>query len=239
MRPANHDGPQRYGLPEAIRATIAEYLYEAFDNSDALIANLDRWTQQRIADENLAKVMLVIESSDPAEACYRDLVREIDSEAETGIFLVNEAAGPEHLRHLVGEPGVSGELRQNLKPIAAILFPEEASRSADTLDVVRTNIQARHDRAHLDASVSEIIMGFLMDDATAVQDMTSVMRALAYTYHEDAVRRRCNLPVLLNDMEIRDLRTMMIELKERGGDYEERASEIRRDADTRCGIPLS
>ena len=57
MRPANHDGPQRYGLPEAIRATIAEYLYAAFDNSDALIANLDRWTQQRIADENLAKVV--------------------------------------------------------------------------------------------------------------------------------------------------------------------------------------
>jgi hypothetical protein len=44
---------------------------------------------------------------------------------------------------------------------------------------------------------------------------------------------------LLDDMEIRDLRTMMIELKERGGDYEERTSEIRRTADSRYRIPLS
>ena len=82
-------------------------------------------------------------------------------------------------------------------------------------------------------------MGFQMDDATAVHDMTSVMRSLAYTYHEDVVRRRCDLPVLLDDMEIRDLRTMMTKLKERGGDYDERANEIRRTADSRYRIPLS
>jgi len=45
--------------------------------------------------------------------------------------------------------------------------------------------------------------------------------------------------VLLDDKEIRDLRSMMIELKQRGGDYEERASDIRRKADTRYKIPLS
>ena len=239
MRPENHKEHGRFSLPEAIRARIAEHLYQAFSNPESLIANLDRWTHQRITDENLAKGMLVLQSSDPAEACYRDLVREIDSEAEAGIFLVGKAAEPEHLQHLVGEPGVSGKLSQDIETIAAILFPEEATRAVDALDTVWTSIQAHHDRAHLDASVSEIIMGFLMDDTTAVNDMTSVMRALAYTYHEDVVRRRCNLPVLLDDMEIRDLRTMMIELKERGGDYEERASEIRRKADTQHRIPLS
>ena len=239
MRPANHTKHRRSSRPEAIRATIAAYLYEAFNDADSLIGNLDRWTHQRITDENLAKVMLVLDSSDPAEACYRDLVREIDSEAETGVFLVGDVAGPEHLQHLTGEPGVSGELCQDLETIAAVLFPEETARSSDTLDVVRTNVQARHDRAHLDASVSEIIMGFLMNDTHAAEDMTGVMRALAYTYHEDVVRRSCNLAVLLDDKEIRDLRTMMTELKQRGGDYEERASEIRRKADTRYKIPLS
>jgi hypothetical protein len=233
MRPENHKESGRFSLPEAIRATIAEHLYQAFGKPESLIANLDRWTQQRITDENLAKLMLVFESGDPAEACYRDLVREIDSEAETGIFLVSNVADPEHLQHLAGEPGVSGGLGRDIATIAAVLFPDEASRTVDALDTVWTNIQARHDRAHLDASVSEVIMGFLMDDSTAVHDMTGVMRALTYTYHEDVVRRRCNLPVLLDDMERRDLRIMVTELKERGGNYEERASEIRRKTDTR------
>jgi hypothetical protein len=233
MRPDNHTETKTYSLPETIHATIAEHLYEAFNDSDNLIGNLDRWTHQRITDENLAKVMLILESSDPAETCYRDLVREIDTEAETGIFLVNEAAKPMHLQHLIGEPGVSGELHQEIETIAPILFPEETARSLDDLDLAWINIQARHDRAHLDASVSEIIMGFLMDDTTAMHDMTSVMRALTYTYHEDNVRRRCDLPVLLEDIETRDLRTIVTGLKERGGNYEDRAGEIRRKADTR------
>ena len=239
MTSTNRKDTKRYSLPEAIQAAISEHLYGAFNHSDNLIGNLDRWTHQLITDENLAKVMLVLESSDPSEACYGDLIREIDSEAETGVFLVNQNAKPEHLRQLFDETGVSGKLCQEIETIAPVLFPEEAARSPGDLDVVWTNIQARHARAHLEASVSEIIMGFLMDDATAVNDMTSVMRSLAYTYHEDTVRRRCDLPVLLDDMEIRDLRTMMTELKERGGDYAERASEICRMADSRNSIPLS
>jgi len=233
MRPANHIETKRHSLPETIQAAIAEHLYEAFNNSDNLIGNLDRWTHQRITDENLTKVMLILESGDPAETCYRDLVREIDTEAETGIFLVNETAKPNHLQQLISEPGVSCELHQEMETIAPVLFPDETARSLDDLDLVWINIQARHDRAHLDACVSEIIMGFLMDDSTAVQDMTSVMRALTYTYHEDNVRRRCGLPVMLEDIEIRDLRIMVTELQERGGNYEERTSEIRRKTDTR------
>jgi len=97
---------KRYSLPEAIQAAISEHLYGAFNNPDNLIGNLDRWTHQRITDENLAKVMFVLESGDPSEACYGDLIREIDSEAETGIFLVNDNAKPEHLQHLIGETGV-------------------------------------------------------------------------------------------------------------------------------------
>ena len=78
-----------------------------------------------------------------------------------------------------------------------------------------------------------------MDDAVTVHDMTNVMRALTYSYNEDLVRRRCDLPVLLEDMETRDLKTMVTELQQRSGNYEDRASEIRRKADTRYRIPLS
>jgi len=239
MRSANRKETKSYTLPEAIQATIAEHLYEVYKKSASLIGNLDRWTQQRITDENLAKVALVLKSDDPAEACYRDLVREIDTEAESGIFLAQQSSKPEHLQNVIGEPGVSGQLYQEMRTIAPTLFSEEAARSLDDLDPVWANLQARHDRAHLDASVSEIIMGFLMDDAVVVHDMANVIRALTYTYHEDVVRRRCDLPVLLQDKETRDLRTMVTELSERSGSYEDRVSEIRRKADTRYRIPLS
>jgi len=239
MRIANREETKTYTLPEAIHATIAEHLYEAYCDTDSLIGNLDRWTHQRITDENLAKLTLVLESDDPAEACYKDLVREIDTEAGTGIYLASQSAKQEHLQHIIGEPGVSGQLHQEMETIAPMLFPEEAARSLDDLDLVWVSIRACHDRAHLDASISEIIMGFLMDDAVTVHDMTNVMRALTYSYNEDLVRRRCDLPVLLEDMETRDLKTMVTELQQRSGNYEGRASEIRRKADTRYRIPLS
>jgi hypothetical protein len=239
MRTAKHPETKSHTLPDVIQATIAEHLYAAYNDAESLIGNLDRWTHQRITDENLAKVALVLESDDPAEACYRDLVREIDTEAETGIYLARHGVKSEHLQHVNGEPGVSGQLYLEMETIAPILFPEEAARSLDDLDLVWISIQACHDRAHLDASVSEIIMGTLMNDAAALHDMTSVMRALTYTYQEDVVRRCCELPVLLEDIEIRDLRIMVTELKQRSGNYEDRASEIRRKADSLYRTPVS
>ena len=229
----------RYSLPDAIHATVANYLYQTFNDDDQRIANLDRWTHQRIGDENLAKVMLVLESPDPAESCYRDLAREIELEAASGIFLVNDSARDEHLQHVLGEPGVSGQLQHHMQAIAPQLLPGETGFSIDEQYRIWAELEARHDRAHLDASVSEIIMSFMMDDARVVRDMTNVMRALSYTWHEDRVRRESDLPRLLDEMAVRDLRTMMTELKERCGNYDARASEIRREADARSRIPLS
>jgi hypothetical protein len=239
MRTAIRKEAHRHSLLDALRARIAEHLYHAYNNAEGLLGNLDRWTQQRITDENLAKVALVMNADDPAEACYRDLVREIDTEAETGIYLARRSTTPGHLQRILEESGVSGQLHREIGSIAPLVFPDETARSGPDLDLVWITIEASHDRAHLDATVSEIIMGFLMDDAESVRDMTNVMRALTYTYHEDAVRRRCNLPVLLGDAEIRDLRTMVTELAERSGDYDDRASEIRRKADTLYRSPLS
>lgn len=239
MRTAIHKEVHRHSLLDALRARIAEQLYHAYSKSDGLLGNLDRWTQQRITDENLAKVALVMNADDPAEACYRDLVREIDTEAETGIYLVRQSATSGHLQRVLEESGVSGQLHREIESIAPLVFPDETARSRLDLDLVWITIQASHDRAHLDASVSETIMGFLMDDAESVRDMANVVRAMTYTIHEDTVRRRCKLPPLLGDAEMRDLRIMVAELKERSGDYGERASEIRRKADTLYRSPLN
>lgn len=228
LRKENHS----HSLLDAVRATIAEQLYRAYRDTSSLLGNLDRWTQQRITDENLAKVALILDADDPAEACYRDLVREIDTEAETGIYLVRQDATAEHLKRIIDESGVSGELHRNIRMIAPVVFADEAARAEDNLDLVRITIQASHDRAHLDATVSEIIMSFLMDDAESVHDMTGVMRALMYTFHEDMVRRRCGFPLLLSDAENRDLEAMVTELTERGGNYDDRTDAIRRKADT-------
>ena len=232
MRTALRKQKHSHSLLEAVQARIAEHLYHAYRDADSLLGNLDRWSQQRITDENLAKAGLVLESNEPGEACYRDLIREIDTEAKTGIYLVREDAVPDHLKRVIDESGVSGELHRNIRIIAPFVFADEAARADDSLDLVRIMIQGSHDRAHLDATVSEIIMSFLMDDIEIVHDMTGVMRALMYTSHEDVVRRRGGLPLLLNDAERRDLRTMVTELTERAGDYSDRASEIRRKADT-------
>ena len=232
MRTALRKEKHSHSLLDAVRARIAEHLYHAYRDPDSLLGSLDRWTQQRITDENLAKAALVLSVDEPGEACYRDLIREIDTEAETGVYLVDEDAPAEHLRRAIDESGVSGDLHRNMRLIAPVVFADETARSEDDLDLVRITIQASHDRAHLDATVSEIIMSFLMDDADSVHDMTGVMRALMYTFHEDAVRHRCSLPVLLGDAEKHDLRTMVKELTERSGNYDDRASEIRRKADT-------
>jgi hypothetical protein len=61
--------------------------------------------------------------------------------------------------------------------------------------------------------------------------MTNAMRALQYAYHEDVVRRRCDLPPLLGEREHRELQIMVAELATRSGSYRERAAEIRREAE--------
>lgn len=239
MRVTNREETHSYSLLEAIQARIAEHLYHVYSDAYSLLGNLDRWTQQRITDESLAKAALVLDADEPAEACYRDLVREIDTEAKTGIYLVRQGTKQDHLKFAGDESGVSGELHPEIGAIAPIVFPDEAARSNADLDLVWVTIEATHDRAHLDASVSEIITSILMDDADCVRDMTSVMRALMYASHEDEVRRRCGLPLLIGDAERRDLQFMVSELITRSGNYDDRTSEIRRKADTLYRSPLS
>jgi hypothetical protein len=220
-------------LADAARAQVATYLYELFANHDGLLANLDRWTQRRITEENMAKLALVFESDDPAEACYRDLIREIDTEAEYGIYLANGDATRRHLSRVIDEPGVSGELGAQMETIARTMFPDEMAHSDNGLDLVWITIQARHDRAHVDAQISMIIMNHISGDAEMTVDMTNAMRSMQYGHHENVVRRCCDLNLLTDDRDERDLMIMVSELVARSGSYETRIAEIGERVDRR------
>jgi hypothetical protein len=216
----------KYSLAEAIHADVSGFLYDAFSSEAGLLGNVDRWTQRKVTIENLAKIRLVLEADDPVEYCYQNLIREIDTEAETGIYLVREDSESTSLRQLADEPGVSGELGDMVSVIAPILFADELAHSDAQLDLVWVTISARYDRARVDAEISRIIMGFLMDDADVAGDMANAVRTLMYSFHEDLTRRQCELPLQLDERQTRELVLMVTELEKRAGSYVERVGEI-------------
>ena len=220
-----------FTLADAARAQVATCLYELYANGEGLLSNLDRWTQQRITEENMAKLALVFESDDPVEACYRDLIREIDTEEENGIYLANANSSVRHLSRIVDEPGVSGELSSHIEAIAKNMFPDELAHSTAGLDLVWITIQARHDRAHVDAQISEIIISHLMGDADMARDMCNALRSLQYASHYNGARRCCNLNLLTDDRDERDLMIMVSELEKRSGSYRNRIAAINNRVD--------
>lgn len=219
MKRTDRYAHNRFSLFDAIQTRISSYLDDIYTDDKRMLGQLDRWTQRHITDENLAKLSLVLNAHDPAEACYKDLIREIDTEAETGIYLVNSGSPSSHLRRLADEAGVSGELRSDLAVIAPIVFADVDSNPTHDLEQVWIMIEATHARAHIDANVSEIIMSYILDDADGARDMSDALRALQYSFHEDAVRRRCELPCILNDRDSHDLAIMVDELAKRSGSY--------------------
>jgi hypothetical protein len=94
------------------------------------------------------------------------------------------------------------------------------------MDLVWVGIRARYDRAKIDATASERIMCHLSDSDEGVADMSTALRALLYSFHEDMVRRRSGLPLILNERSTRELVTMISDLADRGGDYERRVADI-------------
>lgn len=214
------------------RGKVAAFLYEQLAEEDGLLSQLDQWTKNRITAENLAKLELVFEADDPVEHCYQDLIREIDAEAETGIYLVRSGSRKIALRRVAGESGVSGRLYQHLPQIAPQLFADELEQAAENLDQVWVAIEARYDRAAVDACISKIIIGQLLGNESAANDMCFALRSLLYTFHEDLARRQCELPSILNDRATQDLLTMIGELSVRSGDYRDRIAAICRRAET-------
>ena len=223
---------ERYSLSETIHAEVSRYLYEAFTADGGLLSNIDRWTQRRVTMENLTKIELAHASGDPVEYCYQNLIRELDAEAQTGIFLVGKDTADALLNLLASEPGVSGELTDQVAYIAPTLFADAVAHSNDQLDLVWVTIRARFERARVDAEVSRIAMGILMHDADIALDMAAALRSLMYPFHEYATRHHCNLPSLLDERQARELTIMVSQLEKRAGDYEERVREIESRSDT-------
>jgi len=223
---------KRYSRFEAIHAAVSHFLYEAFSTEGGLLSNVDRWTQRKVTLENLTKIELAHAADDPVEYCYQNLVREIDSEAQMGIFLVHTDSADVSLRQLTNEPGISGELGGAVTDMAPVLFADALAHSNERLDLVWVTIRARFERARVDAEVSEIAMGTLMQDAEIAADMAGALRSLMYAFHEDLARQQCGLPSLLDDRQARELRVMISQLEIRAGSYADRVAEISSRADT-------
>ena len=223
----------RYARSEAIHAEASRILYEAFSADNGLLSNVDRWTERRVTLENLTKIELAHAATDPVEYCYQNLIREIDSEAQTGIFLVSGRSQDGLLRTLANDPGISGELGSAVAYMAPTLFSDELAHSDDQLDLVWVTIRARFERARVDAQVSTAALGILMQDPDVTQDMADALRAMMYAFHEHVARQRCGLPTLLDEQRARELCVMVAQLETRAGDYAERILEITSRADTR------
>jgi len=114
----------RYSLFESIHAAASRFLYDAFTGDDGLLSNVDRWTQRRVTMENRTKIELAHASDDPVEHCYQNLIREVDAEAQSGIFLVGKNDPYASLGALAEEPGVSGELKDQVAYVAPTLFAD-------------------------------------------------------------------------------------------------------------------
>lgn len=223
---------RHYSRSETVHAEVSRFLYEAFTADNGLLSNVDRWTQRRVTIENLTKIELAHASEDPVEYCYQNLIREIDAEAQAGIYLVGRETADALLGRLANEPGVSGELKDHVALIAPALFADALAHSDDQLDLVWVTIRARFERARVDAEVSRIAMGVLMPDADVAQDMAAALRSLMYPFHEYATRLQCELPALLDERQARELTIMVAQLEKRAGNYEDRVREITSRADT-------
>lgn len=231
LNPVPND-TRHYSRSEAIHADVSHILYEAFSADHGLLSNVDRWTQRKVTLENLTKIELAHAAVDPAEYCYQNLIREIDSEARTGIFLVRSNSPDSSLRSLANEPGISGELWSGVAYMAPTLFSDELAHSNDQLDLVWVTIRARFERARVDAEVSKTAMGRLMQDPEVAQDMANALRSLMYAFHEHIARQSCGLPLLLDEQRARELSVMVAQLEKRAGDYADRVREISSRADT-------
>jgi hypothetical protein len=216
LKPESHSNT----LDELIIEAVTKMLSGQIADKSSPIGGMDRWTQQRIVAEITEKTRRVLESADPVEHCYQNLIREIDLEAETGVLLANEELGSDSLKLMCEDPGVSGELYLEMERIAPVMFADEYARSNADLDLVWAAVQARYDRARLESEASELIMQFLIDSAEHTHDMSSALRSMFFSFQEDGIRRQFSLPALLDERETRDLVIMVSDLVDRAGKHD-------------------
>ena len=207
-------------LDRLVIEAVTTMLFEKIADESSPIGGLDRWTQQRIVAEITKKTRRVLESADPVEYCYRNLIRDIDREAEMGVLLANDVVGSDSLEQMCEDPGVSGELYREMERFAPVMFADEYERSNADLDLVWASVQARYDRARLESEASELIMQFLIDSAEHTYDMSSALRSMFFAFHEDGIRKQFSLASLLDEREMRDLLIMVSDLIDRAGKHD-------------------
>ena len=210
----------------SIEDAVLAYLHDRFSHHDCAMSRADRWLQHRTVVASLEKVGLILDADDPAEDCYARLVQEIDAEAAHGVFLVTPAGNAAQLDRLAGKSGISGRLFQYLPDIAPLLFADELAQCNHKLASVWAIIEARYDRANLDAEVSELMLMHLIDDEESAADASDELRRIFYASHEGEVRRRCGLPNLINDQTRCSLVTTVSGLRDKTGRKSDRISQI-------------
>jgi hypothetical protein len=215
-----------------IQASVIAYLDDRFQGGEPGLARLDRWSIDRIMRENRAKAALVEEAGDPVEYCVQNLIREIDAEAQVGVFLPNPARHAAQLRRHFGEPGITARLDLEMPRIAPTMFAEEARRSGPDLDVVWNTVSARFDRAHIEAETSELVLMHVLDSADNAADTADEFRAVFYAFHEDRLRRSFDLEDQLDEERGKRLVATVAELGRRAGSYADRVDAILRRAET-------
>jgi len=119
---------------------------------------------------------------------------------------------------------MSGRLFQHLVEIAPIVFPNELRMADGKCDLLWASIEARYDRATLDAEVSELILMHLMEMEDMAADMTDRLRFTFYAYHENRIRQLCALPPQLSDRASQHLAEVVSDLLERASSRGHRTS---------------
>jgi hypothetical protein len=224
-----HNGTKK---DSTIQASVIAYLDDRFQDDESGLARLDRWSIDRVMRQNRAKAALVEEAHDPREHCVQNLIREIDAEAQVGVFLPGPARHAAQLRRLAGEHGITGRLDLEMARIAPTVFAEEARRSGPDLDVVWNLVSTRYDRAHIEAETSELILMHLSESEVHAADAVDDFRSVFYAFHEDRLRRSFDLEDQLDDESGRRLVATVAELGRRAGSYATRIEAILRRAET-------
>lgn len=227
-----HNKPKPQSLSETIGSNVSACIFEALSAKEGSLYSFDRWTRRKITLGNMAKMELVLSADDPVEYCYQNLIREIDAEAEFGIYLVNDAIIAPDLQSMQDEPGISGELHADMDKIAHKFRRDGLIDPADGLDLAWETILKRYARARVDTAVSEVMMSFLMDSAEIAGDMSHAIRVLMYSFREDEVRHECGLPPMVSERGSRELALMVSEHRKRAGGYATRGRDIRTERET-------
>ena len=182
-----------------IHDAIAGFLHDSFASGDRPMGRNERWSQQRITVANQEKLADILAAPAPVRRCIAKLTNDIHTEAAAGILLATPAGNAAMLHRLKGESAMTGRLFQYLESVAPVLFAEEFDRLGKDLCLLSAAIEARYDRANLDAEVSELILMYLLPEHEAAEDIADELRATLYAYHEDRVRRLCGLGLALSD----------------------------------------